>query len=64
MDEHPLRSLARDIRRAAEKHPNYFQVQYIIFCCCDHVNAIASVHERNDEVMRLLKKEPERERID
>jgi len=53
--EHPLRDLARKLEIAVADHPAYFQVQSCIRNCLDHIRAIAGVHERNAEVMRLLK---------
>lgn len=50
---HDLRDLARKIEDLTKEHPAYAQASKIVANCCDHLCAVAGVHEANYKIQEL-----------
>lgn len=50
MKPHPLRDLAQQIEEVAKAHAAYSQAYAVVQNCCDHLCAIARVHEANERL--------------
>lgn len=51
VSEHPLRDLARRVTALTLEHPAASQAGAIVQNCCDHLCAVARVHEANNEIL-------------